>query len=115
MYIYDEANKLAKLLKECEEYRSYSSLKEKVYADENTKNLLKDYKKLQFEAQAAYLAGKEPDSELMDKIKKIGEVLAFNTDVSEFLSWEYRLNVMLGDIFKIIGDAVDLSPDFLKD
>ena len=115
MYIYDEANKLAKLLKESEEYRAYSSLKEKVYADENTKNLLKDYKKLQFEAQASYLSGKEPEEELMDKIKKLGEVLAFNTDVTEFLSNEYRLNVMLGDIYKIIGDAVDLSPDFLRD
>ncbi len=114
MYVYDEANKLARLLKECDEYKAYKAIKEKLYGDEKTKSLLSDYKKLQFEAQASYLAGKEPDAELMDKMKKLSEVLQFNPDVTEFLSWEYRLNTMLGDIFKIIGDAVDLSPDFLK-
>ncbi len=115
MYIYDKAYELAKLIKESPEYTNFKQLKDKVYADEKTKGLLKDYKKMQFEAQASYLSGKEPAAEEMDKLKKLGEILQFNNDVTEFFSAEYRFNTLIGDIYKIIGDACDAGLDILQE
>ncbi|MEG2189393.1 MAG: YlbF family regulator, partial [Christensenella sp.] len=81
--VYDKANELASLIKQSEEYKEYSKIKDEVYEDEQNQRMIKDYKKLQFEAQAAYLTGQEPNAELMDKIKKMGEVLQFNSKITE--------------------------------
>lgn len=115
MLVYDTANKLAKEIQDSAEYKEYKRLKEKVTADEQTKSLLKDYKKLQLEAQAAYISGSEPNSESMDKLKKLGEVLAFNHDVTEFFTAEYKFQTLISDVYRIIGDACDLGLDFLKE
>ena len=77
--------------------------------------MLIDYKKLQFEAQAVYLSGREPEPAAMEKLKKLGEVLQFNQDVTQFFAAEYRFNTLIGDIYKIIGDACDLDLGMLHE
>lgn len=113
MLIYDKAHELAGELKKCPEYIEYARLKEAVSVDEKTKALIADYKKLQFEVQAAYISGGEASEETMDKLKKFGEVLAFNKDVTEFFAAEYRFQTVMGDIYKILGEACDFGLDLL--
>jgi len=109
MYVYDRANALAEDIKQSEEFKAYKALKDELFGDENTKGLIKQYKNLQFEAQAAIMTGGQPKEETMDKLKKLGEVLAFNPKVTEFFSAEYRFQTMVSDIYKIIGDACELE------
>ena len=54
---YDQAHALAKSLRESEEYREYSRLKEVAYDDATNKALLDEYKKLQFRLQAKMASG----------------------------------------------------------
>jgi cell fate (sporulation/competence/biofilm development) regulator YlbF (YheA/YmcA/DUF963 family) len=115
MLIYDKAHELADEIKRSEDFKTYSRLKEQVMADEKNKLLISEYKKLQLEAQAAYLAGTAPSEETMDKIKQLGGLLAFNKDVAEYLAAEYKLQTVVGDVYKIIGDACDLGLDFLTE
>ena len=111
MYIYDRANALAKDIKESEEYKTYKELKDEVFADENTKNLIKQYKKLQFQAQTAVMSGKEADEDTLNEMKKLGEVLGFNPKVGEYFAAEYKFNTLISDIYKILGSACDLGVD----
>ncbi len=115
MFIYDKAHDLAKEIKSSDDYKEYARLKEIVTADDKTKVLLADYKKIQLEAQASVLTGGEPSAETMDKLKKLGEVLQFNPDVSEYFAAEYKFQTVVSDVYKIIGDACDLGLDFLKE
>ncbi|MDP2892188.1 MAG: YlbF family regulator [Bacillota bacterium] len=115
MYIYDKAHELAGVLKESKEFQEYKSLKEKVYADERTRDLLEEYRKMQFEAQAAYLGGKEPDAGLMEKMQKLGELLQYNPDVTAFFMAERSFHCVLSDIYGIIGEAAEVDLSFLKE
>ena len=115
MYVYDKANELASLIKQSKEYTDYKMLKDELYSDPGTKKMLMDYKKIQFEAQAMYLSGKEVSSELMDKLKKSGEVLQFNPKITEFFAAEYKFNTLISDIYKIIGDACDIDMDMFRE
>ena len=112
---YDKANELASLIKQSEEYEEYTKIKDEVYEDEQNQRMIKDYKKLQFEAQAAYLTGQEPEAELMNKIQKMGEVLQFNPKITEFFSAEYKFNTLVSDIYKIIGDACDVGANMFEE
>lgn len=114
MYIYDKANELAAMIKQCDEYKSYIEHKEKIDQDETTRALVKEYKKLQMQMQAAYMGGKEPEAEISEKLKKLAEVLQFNKEVAEFLMAEHRFYNLMGDIYKILGDAAQVDLDFLE-
>lgn len=115
MYVYDRANSLAQDIKESSEYKEYKALKDEIFQDETTKNLVRQYKKLQFEAQTQMMSGKQPDAEIMDKIKKLNDVLVFNSKVNEFFIAEYKFNTLISDIYRIIGEACDVDVDFLKE
>ena len=115
MLVYDKASELADEIKKSGEYTEYARLKALVTAEEKTKSLLADYKKLQLEAQAGYLTGKEPEAETMEKLKKLGELLTFNKDVTAFFAAEYKFQTLISDVYRIIGDACDMGLDFLSE
>lgn len=113
MEIYDTANKLANELKNSEEVKKYLELKENIMSDETNKALMKKYKKLQFEAQTLAMSGGTLSEEKQEEIKKLGEVLQFNKEISEFLALEYMVNRTLSDIYRIIGEAVEIDLSFM--
>ena len=103
--IYDKARELAKAMAESEEYVSYKN---------TTKALLKEYMTLRIRMQGALVSGQK-DDEAMERLQKIGEVLQLNPDASAYLMAEYRLNTMLGDVYKILADGIDLDLGLSED
>ena len=112
--IYDKTHELAAIIKECDEYKNYITLKEAVEKDDTTKALLKEYKQLQMQLQAAYMSGTEMDADSSEKFKKLGEVLQFNKEVAEYLMAEHRFYTLIGDIYKILGDAAQVDLGFME-
>lgn len=110
---YDQAHALANALRESEEYREYSRLKEAAYADTTNKALLDEYKKLQFRLQAKLAAGESMPPDDMQRLQQIGTLLQFNPDAAGFLMAEFRFQRMLTDIFKILADVAGVDLDML--
>lgn len=114
MNIYDKAHELVSLIKETDDYKNYIRSRDEIYEEETNKLMIQDYKRLNFELQTTYMAGKEPSAEDTAKLQKMGEVLQFNPKITEFFALEYKFNTLVSDIYKIIGDACDVGVDFLK-
>ena len=110
---YDQAHALARALKESEEYREYMRLKQTAYDDGTNKALLDEYKRLQFRMQAKLAAGETMPEEDLQRLRQIGALLQFNSDVSAFLMAEFRFQRMLSDIFKILADVAGVDLDML--
>ena len=83
------------------------------FRQEATKSLLTEYHKLQMKAQAAMMAG-DRNEELMQKLQKMGELLQFDNAAAAYLLAEYRLNTMLGDVYKILAEAIDVDLSALE-
>ena len=109
MYVYDKANELAASIRQSDVFKEFKRCKDIALADEKNKGMIQDYKTMQLQAQTAYMTGQEPDAELMARMTKLGEVLQFNPDVSAYLMAEYNFNTLIGDIYKIIGDACEMD------
>lgn len=103
---YDKANELGQALKQSKEYLEYMEAKKRVYEDEETKDIIKDFKKKQYNVQMLAISGKEVEPEKMGKIQELYKILVENPKVKEFFDIEIRFNVLLADINKIIGDSV---------
>jgi len=112
---YDQAHVLAAVLKRCDEYTAYREAKDAVFANEDNRQMVRLFKKKQFQAQAMALSGEKPDEDLMEELKNLTNILQFNAEIGAFLQAEYRINQLMGDIFKILGEAVDLDLDFMND
>jgi len=46
--------------------------------------------------------------EKMEALEKSSEILTLNPTIREFLEAEYQLGVVMGDIHKILGEAIEL-------
>ena len=111
--VLDTANRLAAEIKESEEYKRFKAAREAVGADSMTVNLLKEYRGLQLKAQAAMVAN-ETDEITLEKLQKLGELLQMDRAASEYLIAEFMLSSMVGDIYRILAEAVDLDLSMLE-
>lgn len=110
---YDQAHALAKSLRESEEYREMSRLRELAYESDTNRALLEEYKRLQFRMQAKLASGESMPEEDYQRLQQIGTLLQFNQDVSAYLLAEFRFQRMLSDIFKILADVAGVDLDML--
>ena len=108
--VYDTAKRLAEELRQSEEYAAYAEARERASANASTRALLDEYARLQIRAQAAAVSGRR-DDEAMGKLQKLGELLQFDQDAAACLMAEFRLKRTLGDVYRILAEAVgvDLS------
>ena len=106
---YDAAHLLAKALKESPEYTEFKNLKDKVQQQDTTKKMLKDFRKKQFTLQAKQMSGQQVSEEETKKVQELQNVLLQNPLVGPYLHAEYRLSTILNDVYKILGDAVDMD------
>ena len=106
MTVYDKTHELAKEIKNSQEYKEYKEIKEKVYADENLKNKIKDFDKKRYETQLLSLQGEQPSAEKMKELQDLYAELMKTENAKKYFVYEVRFNVMLADVNKIIGEAV---------
>lgn len=103
---YDKVHELVRAIKESEEVKEYLEIKEEVYKDEKNKEMIKEFREKQMEVQSLLMQGQEAESEKMEKLQNLYQILASNVKVKEFFDREVRFDVMLSDIYKIIGEAL---------
>lgn len=112
--IYDKARELAKDIQESDEYRCFVQSRDTAMENETTKALIKQLHQLQMRAQASMVSGQK-DDEALEQLQKVGEILQFNQEASAYLSAEFRLNRMLGDVYKILAAAIDVDLSMLEE
>lgn len=103
---YDKVHELVRAIKDSEEVKSYLNLKEELYKDETTKNLIREFREKQIEVQNLMIQGKEADQEKMEKLQSLYVTLTSNVKVKDFFDKEVAFDVMLSDIYKIMGEGL---------
>lgn len=106
MYVYDQANELAKSLKESKEYLEYKKAKEEVKSVPELKEKIDEFEKIRYETQLLTIQGEQQSEEKMKKLQELYQILMQNPKVKDYFDIEVRFNVMLADVNKIIGEAV---------
>ena len=108
MQIYDEANTLARAIRESEDCRAYRQLRQEIESDETARALLREYKKLQMQLQLAAVAGAEVSNDDTQRFQQIGALLFAGENTSRLLL-EMRLQQTMADVFKTLSDAAGLD------
>lgn len=109
MNVYDEANSLAKALKESNEYKNFLAAKEKLEKDSSKYDMAKDYIRKQMQAQSMQMMGQEMDEEQINSYNTLANTIMGIPEIAEFFQAQMYFSVIFQDITDIIAKAVDLD------
>lgn len=105
MYVYDQANNLAKSIQESKEYLEYKKAKEELNNNPEMKQKIDEFEKIRYEVQVMSFQG-EQDEEKQKKLQQMYQILMQDAKIKEFFDIEVRFNIMLADVNKIISESV---------
>lgn len=112
MNFYDKVYELVRCFKETDEYKTYIKLKEEIKKDNKYSKMLKEFKEKQTKMQMEYIdTGKMNETE-QKELENIYSLLIQSEIVRSFLESEIRLNVILADMQKIIGEGLKEIVEF---
>ena len=105
MYVYDQANNLAKSIKESKEYLEYKKIKEQLKENSEMKAKIDEFEKIRYEVQVMSFQGQQ-DEEKQKKLQQMYQILMQDAKIKEYFDIEVRFNIMLADVNKIISESV---------
>lgn len=106
MNFYDKVDELIRSLKDTSEYREFLSLKSKIKSDDKLYNLMKEFKEKQQKQQFDYLNTGKIDENMQKELENLYSIIIQNNDMRSMLEYEMRINVLLADMQKSIGDSI---------
>jgi cell fate (sporulation/competence/biofilm development) regulator YlbF (YheA/YmcA/DUF963 family) len=109
MNVYDEAHSLAKSIKESGEYKEYMGLKKQIESTPELKSMLEDFQARQFEVQAKQLMGEEVTPEMTAQLQSVLSIMSQDPLAAQYLQSEMRFNMMMNDVYQILGEVMGLA------
>ena len=111
MNVYDEAHALARALKESPEYKTYMEIKEKVSENEELSASLNDFQQRQFQFQASQVFGGEPETDMMEQIQQLYQILLKDPLAAQYLQAEFAFTRLVSEVYTILGDVIKVTPN----
>ena len=106
MSVYDTANQLAQEIKQSEEYMTYKMAKEAINLNFELKSKIDEFEKARYEAQVIALQTGKNDETKMTHVQELYGELIQNEEASKYFDAEVKFDVLVADVNKIIGEAV---------
>ncbi|AWB10924.1 Cell fate regulator YlbF [Thermodesulfobium acidiphilum] len=111
---YDKAHELAKSIKDSQEYSELTKSIELVKSDENLYKMVKNFFTLKTQIEIDMLSGKEESKEKKDNLKRLHDLVMAIPEGRKIIESQYRFQRLMGDIYKIIGEAINEGMEFFN-
>ena len=106
MSVYDTANQLAQEIKQSEEYMAYQIAKQTINLNFELKQKIDEFEKSRYEAQIVALQTGKDDVEKLKYVQELYGELIQNEEASRYFDAEMKFNILITDVNRIIGEAV---------
>lgn len=106
MNVYDTVNKLAQEIKNSDEFNNYKKYKELIKSNTEVNENIKKFETLRYELQISAMQGLEGNKDKEKELQEIYVELLTKENVKEYFDAEFKFNILLADVNKIIGDSV---------
>ena len=106
MNVYDTANKLAGEIKQSEEFITYQMAKQAINLNFELKSKIEEFEKARYEAQIIAIQTGKDDENKMRHVQELYGELIQNQEASKYFDAEMKFNIMIADVNKIIGNAI---------
>jgi len=111
MQVMDSARQLAKDIRDSAEYKIYAQYKEELEQEAGAMALVKEFQKLQMQAQLCYMSGTQMNDTDMQRLNQMAPLLYADPRTSGYLMSQMQLQKMMADVMQLITQAADLPMD----
>lgn len=109
MSVYSTAHKLAREIKNSDQYTEYQEIRKKIMEDENKKEMLQDFQREQMRLQSKQISGEELSEEDREKFENLRNLVDLNQDIKNYLQAENRVSTLLNDLQEILFEDLKLG------
>ena len=107
MEFYKKVDEMLITLKETKEYKAYIKLKKEIKADKTKSQILAEFKNKQKQIQLDYIKNNGAiDVAEKEKMEKLYAIIVKNKEINEFLQLEIEIDLMLGNMQKMVAEAI---------
>ena len=106
MNVYDTVNKLAQEIKDSDEFKNYKKYKEIVKSNKEISEMINKFETLRYEIQISAMQGLEVSKNKEKELQDTYTELLSKENVAQYFDAEFKFNILLADVNKIIGDSV---------
>jgi len=107
--VYDIAHELVRSLKETDQYKDLAEASAKIKGNEQVSAMMEDFQKKSMEFQAKQMSGEAPSEEDMAQFQQLYAIVMSDPLASQYFAAQMNLSTIIGDIYKIIGEALDFE------
>ncbi len=109
MNVHDEANNLAKALRESKEYQDFNQAKESLEKEPEKMKIAKDYMRKQMEIQSLQMMGQELTQDQVKNYNALANTIMNIPVVADYFKAQVQFSIIFQDVTDIIAKAVDLD------
>lgn len=109
MSVYDTANRLAREIKNTDEYKSYQEIREKILEDESTRDMLQEYMEHQMKVQSKRMSGEEITESEKQEAERLENLIDINSRAKKYIQAEYQMSQMLNDLQNILFGDLEIG------
>ena len=106
MQVYDTVNKLAEEIKSSKKYMDLKNAKQAINIMPEYKKKIEEFNKLRYEEQLNSMQTGKTDEAKMIDIQNMYKEMIEIPEIRKYFDAELKFNVMLGDVNRIISEAV---------
>ena len=106
MQVYDTVNKLAEEIKSSTEYMDLKNAKQAINIMPEYKKKIDEFNKLRYEEQLNTMQTGKTDEAKIISIQNMYKEMIEIPEIRKYFDSELKFNVMLGDVNRIISEAV---------
>lgn len=107
--VHDKAHELASAVTQLEEVKKLKEISQKINSNENSRNLLKELREVQFLVFNEQRSQEKLSDESREKFTKVSEKVMADPIVSEYVQYEQKVGVIVDDIMKILNVAFGIE------
>lgn len=108
MNVIEQAKSLSEAIKNSDEYKQYKTLKQDLYNDDALVGPLTMFEAKQSNLQRMQMLGEELNPDELNDAQELYKELNENEKVKAYFEAEFKLNQMMAEVSKILGDAMNL-------
>ena len=105
--VYDLAHETARSLKETDQYKDYKDAEAKLKSNEDMSRMMDDFQAKSMEYQTKIMSGQMPEQEELAQMQQMSAIIMSDPLCASYVNAQMQLQTIIGDIFKIIGEAVE--------
>ena len=108
MSVYGTAHKLARAIKDSEEYQKFQEARKKIKEDSTRIELLQDFQQQIIKVRSKEMRGEEVSQEEKQRLNELQNLIEMNQPVKRFLQAQSRISTMINDIEEILFGDLEL-------